>query len=232
VPILTRAGFKAVNGPRLLRLSPSAALKEKRLASLLEGREAGTARLMEAVRQAQAAGSLELSGIEATPASVDRVLQAQAAVDPKAPFSVGALLTWHRAVTGSASGLRTAERTREGGPPPAPAAFVPTRLQSLEDWLGVESSAALKPAQRGALVLARIVEILPFDDGNGRVARLAASHVMVGTGARPPVLTGDDCARLVQALQAAFQLQTEPLASLLDEAAERALDVMLRAAEV
>jgi hypothetical protein len=220
-----------VNGPRLLRLSPSAALKEKRLASLVEGREAETARLMDAVRQAQAAGSLELSGVEATPGAVDRLLQATAAVDAKAPFGVNAVLSWHRAVTGSAAGLRTGERTREGGPPPAPAAFVATRLRSLEDWLGVESSAALKPAQRGALVLARIVEILPFDDGNGRVARLAASHAMVGGGARPPVLTGDDRARLVQALQAAFQLQTEPLASLLDEAAERALDVMLRAAE-
>jgi len=215
----------------LLRLSPSAALKEKRLAALLEGREAETPRLLDAVRQAQAAGSLALSGIEAEPSAVDRLLKAQAAVDAEAPFSVRAVLSWHRGLTGSDAGLRTGERTREGGPPPAPAAFVATRLQSLEDWLNVESSAALKPAQRGALVLARMVEILPFDDGNGRVARLAASHVMVGAGARPPVMTGHDRVRLIQALQAAFQLQTEPLASLLDEAAERALDVMLRAAE-
>jgi cell filamentation protein, protein adenylyltransferase len=220
-----------VNGPRLLRLSPSAALKEKRLAALLEGRGAETPRLLEAVRQAQAAGSLGLSGIEATPSALERMLQAQAAVDAEAPFSVGAVLSWYRAVVGSAAGFRTAERTREGGPPPAPAAFVATRLQSLEDWLGVEGSAALKPAQRGALVLARLVEILPFDDGNGRVARLAASHVMVRAGARPPVMTDDDRVRLVQVLQAAFQLQTEPLASLLDEAAERALDVMVSALE-
>ena len=79
--------------------------------------------------------------------------------------------------------------------------------------------------------MARVVEILPFDDGNGRVARLAASHVMVGAGSRPPILTGDDRGRLVQCLQAAFQLQTEPLASLLDEAAERALDVMIATLE-
>jgi len=122
-------------------------------------------------------------------------------------------------------------RSREGGPPPAPAEFVATRVQNLQEWLNVESSAALKPGQRGALVLARVVEILPFDDGNGRVARLAASHVMEGAGSRPPILTGGDGERLVQSLQAAFQLQTEPLASLLDEAAERALDVMIRALE-
>jgi len=210
-----------------VRLAPSAALKEKRLASLLQGREAEGPPLLAAVRQAQASGSLDLSGIAATPDEVGRLLRAQAAVDAHAPFTVGAVLAWHRAVTGSSAGLRAAERARDGGPPPAPAEFVATRLQNLQDWLNVESSAGLKPAQQGALALARIVEILPFDDGNGRVARLAASHLMVRAGARPPVLTGADAARLAHALQAAFQLQTEPLASLLDEAAERALDVMI-----
>ena len=216
-----------MNGPRLLRLTASAALKEKRLAALLEGRDADVPRADEAVRRAQAAGSLELSGLEATPQEVDRLLRAQGLVAPRAPFTVDALLAWHRATTGSAAALRLVPRTRDSGPPPAPPEFVATRLQNLQEWLGVESSAGLKPAQRGALVMARVVEILPFDDGNGRVARLAASHVMVGAGSRPPILTGDDRGRLVECLQAAFQLQTEPLASLLDEAAERALDVMI-----
>jgi hypothetical protein len=220
-----------VNGPRLLRLAPSAALKEKRLAALLEGREADVPRADEAVWRAQASGSLELSGIAATAPEIDRLLCAHAALDAQAPFTVDALLAWHRAATGSAAGLRAAPRTREGGPPPAPPEFAATRLQNLQEWLGVESSAALKPGQRGALVMARIVEILPFDDGNGRVARLAASHVMVAAGSRPPILTGDDRGRLVQSLQAAFQLHTEPLTWLLDEAAERALDVMIRTLE-
>ena len=220
-----------MNGPRLLRLAPSAALKEKRLAALLEGREADIPRLDEAVRRAQASGSLELAGIGTTLEEVDRLLRAQAVVEAPAPFTVDALLAWHRAATGDPAGLRAAPRTRDGGPPPAPPEFVAMRLQNLQEWLAVESSAALKPAQRGALVMARIVEILPFGDGNGRVARLAASHVMVGAGSRPPIFTGDDRGRLVASLQAAFQLHTEPLASLLDEAAERALDVMIRALE-
>ena len=217
--------------PRLLRLAPSAAVKEKRLAALLEGRGDESALISDAVRRAQAAGSLALSGIEPTPAELDRFARAQSAVDAQAPFSVSAVLAWHRAITGSAAGLRTHERTREATLPPAPARFVPTRLQNLEEWLNVGSGVALKPAQQGALALARIVEILPFDDGSGRVARLAASHVMVRAGARPPVLLGEDRPRLVEALQSAFQLQTAALASLLDEAAERALDVMIRAIE-
>lgn len=221
----------APDEPRLLRLAPSAAVKEKRLAALLEGREGESARLVAAVRRAQAEGSLALSGIEPTPAELDRFSRAQSAVDARAPFSVGAVLAWHRAVSGSPAGLRTAERTREAAVPPAPAQFVMTRLQNLEEWLSTGSGADLKPAQQGALALARIVEILPFDDGNGRVARLAASHLMVRAGARPPVLVVDDGPRLALSLQAAFQLQTGPLASLLDEAAERALDVMIRTLE-
>ena len=221
----------APDEPRLLRLAPSAAVKEKRLAALLEGREGESAPLAAAVRRAQAAGSLALSGIEPTPAELERFAGAQSAVDARAPFSVSAVLAWHRAVSGSPAGLRTAERARQGAPPPAPAQFVATRLQNLEEWLNVGSGVDLKPAQQGALALARIVEILPFDDANGRVARLAASHLMVRAGARPPVLLGEDRPRLIESLQAAFQLQTAPLASLLDEAAERALDVMIRALE-
>jgi Fic family protein len=79
--------------------------------------------------------------------------------------------------------------------------------------------------------MARIVEILPFDDANGRVARLAASHLMVRAGGRPPVLVAADAARLGAAFQSAFQLVTEPLALLLEEASERALDVMIQTLE-
>ena len=79
--------------------------------------------------------------------------------------------------------------------------------------------------------MARIVEVLPFHDGNGRVARLAASHLLVRRGRRPPILVAGDGPRLVEALQAAFRLETEALATLLAEASERALDVMIQALE-
>jgi hypothetical protein len=229
---------------RLLHLTASAAAKQKRLAALLGGRDPSDAALWAAVADAQLLGSLELADVAVTweqvqasrrgepaPAAIDGLRAAQQAVGPQAPFSVRTLLAWHAAVTGGAAGLRTAERTREAGPPPAPAAFVAGRLKILEDWLGVESSRELKPAQAGALVLARLLEILPFDEANGRVSRLAASHLMVRAGGRPPILVGADAPRLAQAVEAAFQLATEPLATLLDEASERVLDVMIQTLE-
>jgi hypothetical protein len=233
-----------VSEPRLLRLTASAAVREKRLLALLDGRDPRDARLRAAVEDAQVAGSLALAGIDATPRevaaaragaeappAVHGLLRALRAGDPAAPLSLGLLRAWHAAATAGAGALRTAERERAGGPPPAPGPFVELRLRTLEEWLAVDSGRELKPSQQGALAMARIVEILPFDDGNGRVARLAASHLMVRAGARPPVLLGDDAGRLRDALQAAFQLHTEPLCALLDEAAERALDVMIAAVE-
>jgi hypothetical protein len=225
----------------LLRLGPSAAAKEKRLTTLLAGRDPAGLGLGEAVRDAQMLGSLELAGEaaslddvraacrgETASAAAAGLSRALAVVDPGSPFTVEALLAWHRAL-GLGGSFRAHERGRDQGPPPAPVEFIPSRLAILQDWLAVESSRELKPAQAAALAMARIVEILPFENGNGRIARLAASHLMVRAGARPPVLTGADAPRIEASLHAAFQLATEPLTTLLDEASERALDVMIRA---
>ena len=224
----------------LLRLGPSAAAKEKRLAALLGGRDVAGLGLAEAVEDAQVAGSLELAGETASPDAVRaarrgeapssaaaRLLTAVGAVDRDSPLTVDALGAWHRAL-GLEAGYRVHAWPRESGPPPAPPEFIASRLAILQDWLGVESSRELKPAQAGALAMARLLEIVPFERGNGRVARLAASHVMVRAGARPPILVGSDAPRIEACLTAAFQLATEPLTSLLEEASERALDVMIR----
>ena len=166
------------------------------------------------VRAAQVQGSLALAGA-AEEAARDGLARAIAAVDPQAPLSVEALVAWHRAAMGGGV-FRSSEAARPGATPPAPPEFIASRLAIFEQWMNA---------------LARIVEVKPFDDGNGRISRLAASHLMVRAGARPPILVAADGPRLEQALQAAFQLHTEPLAALLEEAAERALDVMIRAAE-
>jgi len=233
-----------VQHPPLLRLAPSRALKEKRLTALLGDRSERDPLLREAVEEEQVVGSLALSGLtaeatdvraarrrEAAPEAVRGLMAALRAVEPDAPLSVRALAAWHAAVVDGGGRFREAERARDGGPPAAPAAFVSSRLEILQQWLQVESCRELTPAQLGALALARIVEILPFADGNGRVARLAASHLMARAGARVPILVAADEPRLRQALQAAFQLHTEPLASLLEEASERSLDAMIRALE-
>ena len=224
-----------------LRLQPSSAVKEKRLAALLEGRglspdDTGLASIVE---DAQLLGSLELAGLRFTwdevrfsrvaaegPAEVLALRRARAAVPAEAPFSLDALRAWHEALAGKV-GLRRGARERDGVPP-APPGLVEGRLATLAEWLEVAGPRALTPDQAAAVALARLVEILPFDDANGRVSRLAASHLMVRGGMRPPILVAGDAPRLRAALESAFRLETEALVALLAEASGRAVDVMIQ----
>jgi len=226
-----------------LRVSTSTAVKERRLQSLLAGREPQAAALEAAVEDAQLLGSLELAGFavtwdevqaarrgEAAPASVLALRRAQRAVAAGEPFGVATLRAWNEALSPDAPGFRRNERSRDGASP-APPAFVESRLAILEGWLRSEGATALKPLAQAVLALARVVEILPFEDGNGRISRLAASHLMVAGGMRPPILVGGDTARLRAAIAAAFRFDTEPLGALLDEASGRSLDVMIQTLE-
>ncbi len=227
-----------------LRLSASAGLKRRRLTELRDKAPFDEAQLLEIVRDAQALGSLELAGFTlqweevrsrnaTAPIEVVRMRAAQGAVPIDAAIGLGSLVAWHAALLGSDEGLRRSARVRARTDdlPPAPPDRIEGRLRILEDWLSAQSAAELQAAQRGALVLARVTEILPFQDGNGRVARLAASHAMERAGALPPILAGGDRFRLEATLSAAFRLDTEPLAALLQEASERALDVMIQSLE-
>ncbi len=220
---------------RGLRLAPSAILKEKRLAALLEGQDPADPRLGEAVEDAQILGSLELAGVPTTwtevvasrrgpaPEPVLALRRARSAVAAQAPLGLEALRTWHAALALPEAGWRRGVRSREMMPPSPPEA-IPGRLGILEQWINSEGAGGLKAPQKAALALARL-------DGNGRVSRLAASHLMVRDGMRPPILAGGDGPRLAACLQAAFRFDTEPLCALLVEASERCLDVMIQSLE-
>ncbi|HYN03211.1 MAG TPA: hypothetical protein VE359_12245, partial [Vicinamibacteria bacterium] len=152
-----------------LRLQPSAAVKEKRLAVLLEGRglspdDPGLAAIVE---DAQLLGSLELAGFRFTwdevrasrvagdgPAEVLALRRARAAVPAEAPFSLAAIGAWHEALAGPV-GLRRSAREREGVPP-APAERVEGRLATLAEWLEVAAPRDLAPDQVAAVALARL----------------------------------------------------------------------------
>jgi hypothetical protein len=227
-----------------MRIRPATGAREKRLAALLaeKGRSATDPALAAVVEDAQLLGSLELAGVRASWADVRAVRatgdglaevlalrRARAAVPLDAPLTVSVVRAWHASLLGPI-GFRTGAREREGHPP-APPELVESRLVTLEEWLSAPGARSLRPEQAAALACARIVEVAPFDDGNGRVARLAASHLMVRGGQRPPVLVGADGPYLLACLRAAFRLETEPLVDLLLDASARALDVMAQALE-
>jgi hypothetical protein len=227
-----------------VKIATSAGVKEKRLAALLRERALAPedSRLVAVLEDAQLLGSLELAGVSVTwaqvrasrdgaeaSAEVAGWLRARRAVPADAPLGLDALRAWHAALVGPV-GFRRTPREREGAPT-APPELIEGRLQTLVEWLTAAGIRDLAPAQVAGLAYARIIEVLPFDDANGRVARLAASHLMTARGERPPILVAGDGPYLLACLRAAFRLDTAPLVSLLAEASSRALDVMIQALE-
>jgi hypothetical protein len=222
----------------MIRLGTSVAVREQRLLALLRGRSPADLGLHRVVADAQLLGSLELAGLQvgwsevtgkAPGPEVFALRTAQQAVPADAAFAVAALEAWHHALFGAGAAVfRDVDLAVTDRPAAAPGAFVTSRLALLEHWLAGGSGQELPPTETAALVLARLVEILPFTRGNGRIARLAASHLMVRGGLRPPILVGGDRPRLEACLRAAMALDTEPLTTLLREASERPLDVMIQ----
>jgi hypothetical protein len=234
--------------PMPLRLAPSTALREKRLARLLaeRGLDRGDPRLASLVEDAVLVGSLALSGIavsweEARGGSspvgeLAALRRARAAVPVHEPLTVSAIRAWHAALLGPIGFRRPVPAgaeapAAEGVGRGAPAELVEGRIAHVVEWLETEGSSQLGPEAKAALALARVVEIRPFEDGNGRVSRLAAAHVLERAGAAPPVLVSGDAARLRSSLEAAFRLDTAPLVELLREASLRSLDVKIQALE-
>jgi hypothetical protein len=221
-----------------LRPTLSTRAREARLGALLQGRRPEDLGLPEQVLAAQALGSLELAGSSwpfeevlaaarggEGPPEVLRLVAALRALDPQAPASLEAIRQWHGGLF-PGEAFRTGESLRE--PPGAPPRFIETRLRDLAQWLDAPAAGEIQPSRLGAVAMARFLEIHPFPDGNGRVARILASHVVVRAGGRPPILVKADGPLLRAALLAAFRLETEPLAFLLEEASGRSLDVMIQ----
>src|SRR5437773_3432992 len=113
-----------------VKLGLSTALREKRLAALLAGRDPADPALAQALVEAQAQGSLELAGLAGTPREAEEraaLVRAARAVDPGAALGPEALLDWHAALSGERV-FRATARARDEGPAPAPPEFIASRL--------------------------------------------------------------------------------------------------------
>jgi hypothetical protein len=217
-----------------LRLEPSVAVREGRLARLLAARglAAEDVRLARIVEDAELVGSLELAGLpvsweDARAGSLpqlEALRRAREAVPREARLTLAAVKAWHEALAGPI-GFR---RVDAAG---ARAEFIEDRLASLVEWLEARGVEDLAAEEKASVALARIVEIRPFDEANGRVARLAAAHVMrrAGPCAADPRRRRRPAAQA--ALEAAHRLETGPLVELVREASGRALDVRIQSLE-
>jgi Fic family protein len=107
----------------------------------------------------------------------------------------------------------------------------PPKMQALVKWVQQELEL---PTQHPVVTAARLhydfVRIHPFDDGNGRVARLLMNYMMLRSGYLPIVVPTQDKPAYLTVLQTADAGDLEPLIRYFAKLAEVSFNLGLRAA--
>lgn len=118
---------------------------------------------------------------------------------------------------------------------PPPARAVPGRMAEYADWLARTGEAAadnssLHPVTRAGHAHFWLVDIHPFVDGNGRVARLLMNLLLLQAGYPIAIIRNEDRSAYYSALEAAHEGQLDAFLVLVAEAVDRTLEMFLAAA--
>ncbi len=105
----------------------------------------------------------------------------------------------------------------------------PAKMADLVRWLRRQSDA--HPLLVAALFHFRFVAIHPFDDGNGRMARLLTNLLLMRSGYVPLVVRNDDREAYLLALEEADAGETEAFVVFTGERLVEALRLFVRAAQ-
>jgi Fic family protein len=112
----------------------------------------------------------------------------------------------------------------------APPSEVPARMQSLVKWLEASlGEGKLHTVTIAAKLHHDFVLIHPFDDGNGRVARMLVNYLFMRQGYPPIIVPTEEKATYLAALRLADAGDLEPLADYLARRLEHSLHLGIRA---
>jgi len=113
---------------------------------------------------------------------------------------------------------------------PPPAFEVPGLMRELLNWLE-KNPQELRPIEKAAVFHYRLVAIHPFDDGNGRAARLMMNLVLIRHGYPVTVIKNVDRRRYYDTLRKADSGDPKPFVNFIARCVEQSLDLCLNAVE-
>ena len=136
-----------------------------------------------------------------------------------------------KSIEDDAGRYRTTE-VRIGGADliPPPAYEIPQLIGQLVGWYN-QNPDELRPIELASLLHHRLVHIHPFHDGNGRVARLLMNLTLIRNGYPLAVILNVDRKKYYDTLKRADNKDPVSFVNFVAAAAERSLDLYLRALE-
>jgi len=111
---------------------------------------------------------------------------------------------------------------------PPPAFEVPTLVKELLEWL-TTNPEELRPIETAAVFHYKLVSLHPFDDGNGRVARLLMNLLLLKNGYPFTVIKNVDRRRYYDTLRKADHNDLKPFVNFIARCVEQSLDLYLSA---
>ncbi|MBB5619852.1 Fic family protein [Pedobacter cryoconitis] len=106
----------------------------------------------------------------------------------------------------------------------------PILMKELMDWYRTEEGG-LHPITLAAMFHYKFVRIHPFDDGNGRIARLLMNYVLLRNGLPPVIIKSEDKAGYLRALHFADIGEYEPFIEYIADQAIWSLEISIKAAK-
>lgn len=106
-----------------------------------------------------------------------------------------------------------------------PALEVPAAMEGLIQWYE-QNKEKLHPVELASRFHHKLVEIHPFQDGNGRVCRLCMNLILMKSGYPPAVIRREEREDYLTSLEAADQGNLEPIISLVAKEVEKSLMLM------
>jgi Fic family protein len=106
----------------------------------------------------------------------------------------------------------------------------PALMEDLMKWYN-GNGKSLKPLLRAAVVHHEFTKIHPFDDGNGRVARLWANFILLQAGYPPLIIRTENKEKYLTALQKADIGELESFVDYLSEELQWSIELSIKAAK-
>jgi len=113
---------------------------------------------------------------------------------------------------------------------PPPAFEIPALVKELLEWL-TTNPEELRPIETAAVFHHKLVSIHPFDDGNGRVARLLMNLLLLKNGYPFTVIKNVDRRRYYDTLRKADHNDLKPFVNFIARCIEQSLDLYLNAVQ-
>jgi len=128
------------------------------------------------------------------------------------------LLAVHRVLMGlhsSAGRFREQELQPSGGHEPTDVELIAPVVENVWQWFRSDSFMEMHEVERTALMLIKLIDIHPFDCGNGKTVRLVSNFFLLKGGYPPAIIEAARSAEYAAAAAQALRLHTQPMVDLI-----------------